>query len=126
MWAWPEWEDSYRADAVRIVNPRFHELPEPRAGHTSFTAGLPLRRYRPAIPATVRLLRHLPAEVESAIVSGEVTDALGPYRASGHWWEAERWGVEEWDAEIGEHGLYRLRRDHSGWCIEGCYDAELR
>jgi protein ImuB len=121
-----EWEDSYRADAARIVNPRFHELPEPRAEHTSFTAGLPLRRFRPAIMATVRVLRHLPAEVESEVVSGEITDALGPYRASGNWWETERWGVEEWDVEIGEHGLYRLLRDNTGWRIEGCYDAELR
>jgi protein ImuB len=121
-----EWEDSYRADAIRIVNPRFHELPEGGAAHTSFTAGLPLRRFRPSIAATVRLLRQVPAEVQSAAVCGEITDVLGPYRASGNWWEAERWGVEEWDVEIGEHGLYRLRRDHAGWCIEGCYDAQVR
>ena len=121
-----EWEDTYRADAIRVVSPRFHELPEPRAGHTSFTVGLPLRRFRPGITATVRLLKQLPAEVRSAVVSGEITDALGPYRASGHWWDDERWGVEEWDIEVGDHGLYRLRRDHTGWFIEGCYDAELR
>jgi protein ImuB len=120
-----EWENSYRADAVRVVSPRFHELPEPRAGHTSFTVGLPLRRFRPGIAATVRVLKPLPAEVESAVVSGEITEALGPYRASGNWWEDERWGVEEWDIEVGEHGLYRLRRDNADWCIEGCYDAEL-
>jgi protein ImuB len=120
-----EWEDSYRADAMRIVNPRFHELPEPRSGHTSFTIGLPLRRFRPGIAATVRLLRHLPAQIDSPMVSGEITDALGPYRASGDWWADERWGVEEWDIEVGDHGLYRLRRDHTGWFIEGCYDAEL-
>ena len=63
---------------------------------------------------------------QTPMQDGEVTDALGPYRASGHWWDDERWGVEEWDVEIGEHGLYRLRRDHTGWFIEGCYDAELR
>jgi protein ImuB len=121
-----EWEDSYRADAIRVVNPRFHELPEPRSSHASLTVGLPLRRFRPGIAATVRLLRHLPAEVQSSVVSGEITDALGPYRASGQWWENDRWGVEEWDIEVGDHGLYRLRRDHTGWYVEGCYDAELR
>jgi protein ImuB len=120
-----EWEDSYRADAMRIVNPRFHELPEPPSGHTSLTVGLPLRRFRPGIAATVRLLRHLPAHIDSPVVSGEITDALGPYRASGDWWADERWSVEEWDVEVRDQGLYRLRRDHTGWFIEGCYDAEL-
>jgi len=65
-------------------------------------------------------------EVSSSSASGRITDALGPYRASGGWWERERWGVEEWDVEIASHGLYRLRRENHSWVIEGCYDAELR
>ena len=118
--------DTHRPDAFRVVAPRFHELHEKKGTHTSFVVGLPLRRYRPAQAATVRLSRHVPVEVEAPVAQGEVTEVLGPYRASGDWWGNEQWGVEEWDVEIAGQGLYRLRRESSGWFIEGCYDAEIR
>jgi protein ImuB len=118
--------DTHRPDAFRVVTPRFHELHEKKESHTSFVVGLPLRRFRPAQAATVRLSRQVPVEVEAPGVQGEITASLGPYRASGDWWGEERWGVEEWDVEIAGQGLYRLRRESSGWFIEGCYDAELR
>lgn len=121
-----EWEDSHRADAIRVVNPRFHELRESREARPSFTVGLPLRRFRPGIFAEVRMSGYFPAEVRSSAVSGRVTDVLGPYRASGHWWENEHWGVEEWDVEIDEQSLFRLRREANDWLIEGCYDAAIR
>ena len=120
-----ELEDTYRPDAFRVMTPRFHELREKKSSHVSYVIGLPLRRFRPGIPATVRLSRHVPAQIESSAVSGEITEVMGPYRASGDWWGNDRWGVEEWDVEIGDHGLYRLRRESRGWFVEGCYDAEL-
>lgn len=118
--------DSHRTDAFRLAEPRFHLLQEgPGETAPNFAVGLPLRRYRPAVPAEVKVVRHQPAEVQSAIVRGEVTDLLGPYRASGGWWESERWSVEEWDVEIGQRGLYRLCQQPDGWVIQGSYDAEL-
>ena len=107
-----EIEDTHRPDSVRLVTPRFH-LPqrEVATAAPNHAIGLPLRRYRPPVPANVRVVRQEPVEVSSSPASGRVADALGPYRASGGWWERERWGVEEWDVEIVGHGLYRLRRE---------------
>ena len=122
-----EIEDTHRADAVRLASPRFHQQQRDAAtAAPSRAIGLPLRRYRPPVPAQVRVVRQEPVEVSAPSASGRVTDALGPYRASGGWWERERWGVEEWDVEIAGRGLYRLRREDQSWVIEGCYDAELR
>jgi len=122
-----ELEDSHRPDAFRLVAPQFHQF-APTVDHDEecLAIGLPLRRYRPHLPATVRVVRQQPVEIQSSEVSGRVVDLLGPYRASGEWWECEQWGVEEWDVEIEGRGLYRLHQEPSGWFIDGCYDAELR
>ncbi len=119
--------DTHRPDSVRLANPSFHLAQrEAKDSIPSRAVGLPLRRYRPAIPATVSVIRYEPVEVCSPVVTGRVKASLGPYRASGDWWESERWGVEEWDVEIVGHGLYRLRKVEQTWIIEGCYDGELR
>ncbi len=116
--------DSHRPDAVRLVDPRFHEMGEGSASASiNLAIGLPLRRFRPVLPAEVRSVRHQPVQVESACANGRIVDLLGPYRASGDWWEREQWSVEEWDVEIAGEGLFRLRREPAGWFIEGCYDA---
>lgn len=122
-----ELEDTHRPDRFHLVEPRFHELRE-SAGEAreNIAFGLPLHRYRPPMAAEVRVVRQEPAEIFSETVRGRVVDALGPYRASGGWWEREQWGVEEWDVEIADHGLFRLCRNHREWVIEGCYDGELR
>jgi protein ImuB len=117
--------DSHRPDAIRLVEPRFHEMGEGSArASVNLAIGLPLRRFRPPLPADVRFVRHQPVQVASACSSGRVIDLLGPYRASGDWWEREQWSVEEWDVEIAGEGLFRLRREPGGWFIEGCYDAD--
>jgi hypothetical protein len=87
--------------------------------------GLPLRRYRPPVPAEVRLERGEPVELNSEIVRGKIAGHLGPYRLSGHWWD-DRWACEQWDIETeAGHGLYRLSRRKDGWFLEGLYDGEV-
>ena len=122
-----ELADSHRPDAFRLVAPQFHHRANP-AGEPAadLAVGLPLRRYRPPLSAAVRVLRQAPAEVSSAAVSGRVVARLGPYRASGAWWESEQWSGEEWDVEIESRGLFRLHQEPSGWFIDGCYDTGLR
>ncbi|MEQ1861209.1 MAG: hypothetical protein ABMA13_14905, partial [Chthoniobacteraceae bacterium] len=110
--------DSHRPDDVRVVEPRFHDLREREV----LPLGLPLRRFRPPLAAEVRVVRQVPAQVDST----RVLDALGPYRASGGWWEREQWSVEEWDVDLAGRGLFRLRREPTRWLIEGCYDAGIR
>ena len=116
--------DTHRPDSFRLVPPRFHEIAasEPE---DDFSIGLPLRRYRPAITADVTVVCHRPARIVSAKIHGAIRDALGPYRASGSWWESDRWAMEEWDVELEQGGLYRLARAGAEWRIEGSYDELL-
>ena len=70
----------------------------------------------------VRVVRHRPAYIVSEKVRDVIRDALGPYRASGGWWERESWATEEWDIETEAGGLYRLARTGDEWRVEGSYD----
>lgn len=85
--------------------------------------GLPLRRYRPPVPAQVELAGRAPAYVWTAALQGIVSATAGPWHNSGDWWEADRhWQHEEWDVEFATGGVYRLRRTAAGWFLEGEYD----
>jgi protein ImuB len=92
-------------------------LPESR------TLGLPLRRFRPPRPAHVSFARGIPTWFSSAQGQGEITDAAGPYRASGNWWDREAWLIEEWDIELSDGALYRLSKHDDSWFVEGCYQT---
>ena len=114
--------DTHRPDSFRLNAPRFHELCTASASAEDFVAGLPLRRWRPPVVAEVRVVRHRPAFIVSARVRDAICDALGPYRASGGWWERESWATEEWDVETEAGGLYRLARHGEEWRVEGTYN----
>ena len=120
-----EMENTHRPDCFRLVAPRFADLGEAIEAGDELAVGLPLRRYRPAMPAQVRVLRHAPAFVVSDTAHGEVTAAHGPYRGSGGWWDRELWGVEEWDIEISGCGIYRIGLRNDQWSVEGCYEAAI-
>jgi len=70
-------------------------------------------------------VKHEPVRLESARVWGAIRAVLGPYRASGGWWESDCWSTEEWDVEMEDGGLYRLARVGEEWRIEGSYDEPL-
>lgn len=114
--------DTHKPDSFRLEPPRFHDIVATAAPVEDPATGLPLRRWRPPVVAEVRVVRHRPAFITSAKVRGAIRDALGPYRASGGWWECERWATEEWDVET-DDGIFRLRRDGCGWLVEGSYDG---
>ncbi len=84
--------------------------------------GLPLRRFRPAIPSLVRVHEGRPISVKSSAVRGALRNCAGPYRLSGNWWDSECWQQEEWDVAFAQGGLYRLSRQQTDWKIEGCYE----
>ncbi|HEY4758287.1 MAG TPA: hypothetical protein VIH43_06990, partial [Chthoniobacterales bacterium] len=46
-----------------------------------------LRRFRPAVFASVLQDKNIPAHVRSAEMSGKVIDERGPYFLSGNWWD---------------------------------------
>ena len=114
--------DTHRPDSFRLRTPRFHEMNAAAESAEDFTVGLPLRRWRPPVAAEVRVVRYRPAFIVSEKVRGIIRDALGPYRASGGWWECDAWTTEEWDVETDGGGLYRLARADDEWRIEGSYD----
>lgn len=120
-----EMENTHRPDCFRLVAPRFEDVRETINTGEELAVGLPLRRYRPAMPAQVRVVRHEPAFVVSDTAHGEVTAAHGPYRGSGGWWDRESWCVEEWDIEIAGCGIFRLGRDRESWFVEGFYEAAI-
>lgn len=116
----PEPENTHRPDRIRLL-PRVDWTLEDSPSAAPPRLGLPLRRYRPPVPATIRLEGRTPAHVASALASGRITESLGPYRLSGNWWDPHAWHTEEWDIAVADH-LYRLTRSPQGWLIEGTYD----
>jgi protein ImuB len=87
-----------------------------------------LRRFRPALRATVTLNEGQPVQVTCAKnVQGSVLWKAGPWRFSGDWWEREAWSRDEWDVAVQNAtsiALYRLVHDllGGGWFVEGTYD----
>jgi protein ImuB len=116
--------DTHKPGGLRLQPPRFHEITRDAPPAEDLAVGLPLRRYRPAAPAQVRLVRHRLASIVSEKARGVIRDSLGPFRASGGWWESDRWATEEWDIALEDGGLYRLARAGNEWRVEGSYDEE--
>lgn len=118
----PVVENSHRADAVTLGVPAGVVPPAAKAGAQS-ACGLPLRRYRAPLAATVELNGSAPAFVWTAAVQGPVSAVAGPWWGSGEWWDAgRRWQREEWDVELETGGLFRLLHTRDGWFVEGEYD----
>jgi protein ImuB len=102
----------------------------PRVRDDGSRAGSPpavLRRFRP--PVAVRVLVDAGRPVRVAIdrrgmPGGTVRQAAGPWRASGGWWEPDRWNRDEWDVALSDGSVCRLFRDREGeqWFLEGVVD----
>ncbi|MCF3650351.1 DNA polymerase Y family protein [Synoicihabitans lomoniglobus] len=122
----PQPQDTHRPDVTTLVAPA--ALVEPTTAAPALPAhGLPLRRFRPPLPARVELQsRHrVPAYLWTENITGPITAHHGPWRASGDWWQADHaWARQEWDIALGEPhpGLYRLTETPTGWYLDGEYD----
>ncbi len=115
----------HRPDAFCVELPRLGraEVVEENASSPPLLFGLPMRRYRPPLPASIQLENAAPCHLNSPEASGPVIGCLGPYRLSGQWWQ-EGWSTVEWDVAIGgpRGGLYRLSQQGEAWQLEGCYE----
>jgi protein ImuB len=120
----PARSNTYRPDSYLLADgfSGERETPKKNAHPQELPRGLPLRRYRPALPSVVRLENERPVSMESAVACGAVRECAGPYRLSGDWWDSESWQQEEWDVALAKGGLYRLARCGIMWKIEGCYE----
>lgn len=121
----PQMRDSFRPDDFELkppsadARPAVHSLLESEIPAPA--RGLPLRRFRPPLPATVRLKDGTPSFVDSTGPSGTVTKSQGPWRSSGNWWET-LWAREEWDVQMKDGALYRIFLQENRWFVEGAYD----
>ncbi|MCI0746712.1 MAG: DNA polymerase Y family protein [Verrucomicrobia subdivision 3 bacterium] len=141
----PVLEESYRADAfrmepheIRMTNDeirrkreaakteiRFSALGIPSdflICHLDFPRGPALHRFRPPIEAHVEVAKSRPIAIACTVVQGAIRDARGPWRSSGQWWDAGRWGRDEWDVQAVNGRFYRLCRQAQDWFVEGIYD----
>lgn len=120
----PQPEDTHRPDAVRLVPPPA-VVPPPAPPPVHPPHGLPLRRFRPPLPARLEFTatERRPAYVWTERFQGAIADLRGPWLASGDWWQADRaWARTEWDIAVAGGGLYRLLLLGEAYFIEGEYD----
>ena len=81
-----------------------------------------LRRFRPAVSASVFLSENVLAHVRSVNVSSKVAERRGPYLASGNWWDETAWACAEWDLQLENGDLIRAHEAEGTWKIDGIYD----
>ena len=85
--------------------------------------GLPLRRFRPPVQASVTLQDLRPSAIQSETVTAPIRHAFGPFLTSTDWWQKSlRWHQSEWDIELHDGTAYLLtsnRDEH--WHLQGIY-----
>jgi len=118
----PQSADTHRPDAVTLATPAANiPAPEPRPLHPAI--GLPLRRFRPPLPAQFELTEGKPTYLWTERFHGAVAEVRGPWQSSGDWWQADRaWRRTEYDIAVADGGLYRVVFAGGAWSVEGEYD----
>lgn len=101
----PVLEDSHRDDAFRMEPFAWELSASPNESPT--TIGPTLRRFRGEVPP---------------FIAEKVIERQGPYRASGDWWDEQRWERAEWDLELANGVVCRAQERANGWKVEGIYD----
>lgn len=125
----PALENSHRPDTFRLTAPDFENAPVPDSSQSpSFSHVTPIRRFRPPITAEVEcdtsssLHAARPISIRCALAQGKLKVLIGPWRASGQWWDPTGWEREEWDAATQDGQVIRLVRQPDGWFVEGVVD----
>src|SRR5438094_191593 len=110
------------------------DVPSGQPSHALRTAHstAALRRFRPAVSASLLLDKDTLAHVRSAEISGKIIEQRGPYFLSGNWWDEKSWARAEWDVQLENGELVRVnesdpRSQSYGvagrtWNVDGIYD----
>jgi protein ImuB len=134
----PVLEETHRPDAFRMQPFSWHlNLAADNGARSSATPGSKpearrssplhilcsaLRRFRPAVSASVLQDEDTPAHVRSAEMSGKIIAQRGPYFLSGNWWDEKSWRRAEWDLQLQNGELVRVHERDGVWKIDGVYD----
>ncbi len=117
--------DDHRPDAftLRPFQPGAPRTGKPDGGGDQ--DGLVVRALRPPVAAEVRVDRGMPVSLRSAVSSGDVLHASGPWRTTGRWWSQEkRYALDHFDVQVSDGTVLRLCFDWHGhvWRVDGIYD----
>jgi protein ImuB len=119
----PILEETHRPDAFRMESFSWEvgaiDLNRPQ--RTAFLK-LVLRRFRPAVSASVLVDGDTPAHLCSAEICGKVIEQQGPYLISGNWWGEKSWACAEWDLQLESGDLVRVHEAERTWKVDGIYD----
>jgi len=124
----PEVADDHRPNVFgikpfagdRVEDPAL-SAPGPPAAH----GALAVRALRPPVQARVRVERGRPDWIESAVATGSVVHASGPWRSTGRWWDEQgRFAVDHFDIQVSDGTLFRLCFDWIAreWRVDAVYD----
>jgi protein ImuB len=123
----PVLEETHRPDAFRMQPFSWavvSAVPSGETPHALRTAHATpaLRRFRPALSASVLKDKDAPAHVRSAEMSGKIIAQRGPYLLSGNWWDEKSWRRAEWDMQLQNGELVRAHESDGTWNVDGIYD----
>ena len=121
----PVLEETHRPDSFRMepfswqMDERNEEAVKKMKAECSRAA---LRRFRPALSASVWLENNRPAHLRSSEINGSALEQNGPYLSSGNWWDEKEWTRREWDLNLAEGAILRCHENGAGWQVDGIYD----
>jgi protein ImuB len=124
----PVIEETHRPDAFRLQPFTWaveSAVPSGESSHALRTAHATavLRRFRPAVSASVLLDADTPAHFRSSTeICGKVIEQRGPYLISGNWWDEKSWARAEWDLRMENGELIRVHESEGTWEMDGIYD----
>src|SRR5438067_10388599 len=122
----PVLQETHRPDAFRLEPFTWaveSAVPSGESSHALRTAhATAVRRFRPAVSASVFLDEDRAAHVRSADIRGNVIEQRGPYLISGNWWDEKSWARAEWDLHTENGEVVRVHEAERTWKIDGVYD----
>ncbi len=132
----PVLQETHRPDAFRLEPFTWaveSAVPSGESSHALRTAhATAVRRFRPAVSASVFLDEDRAAHVRSADIRGNVIERRGPYLISGNWWDEKSWARAEWDLQTENGEVLRVHEAdppsqsygvaRGTWKIDGVYD----
>ena len=62
-----------------------------------------------------------PSEIIAGPIRRQLLAHRGPWLLSGGWWDKQRWAREEWDVQLANGLLCRIKKERTAWSVEGLY-----